>query len=396
MENKMEIVPMLPRPGTSARAVIDQLMVRPLAFSDAAGIYSISRRNVSGHYPNKNYVGLTVLRILKKYGHKTGKSGSRAPWKFGTCPPGCPIVPTSQDFVNDRFSLPGDEGLTIKEMEERFPIDCLVKYTKEGQDFGTLGRVVAFPGNPWYRTVMWTTTSEREDVFYTDIELFKPAISSKTRGSDDVGGAYTRQITPGFEIGDEVEYVGQSDPSMKGVRGVVKGIFRNKRQVRWGLGRGPSTEDMSDLKPAAKAETGPLKIGQFVECRKDGLVFPAKVMLGPLSEGDYKVVCPNGTFEWLREDQMTPKEEKDVYNATPNKPAYEGLAPESEQTKELRLKLEKSLAHDRQVHWARGVLAALDLEQKRALQEALKSDVTIRTADFAEDEGFDDADDDEY
>lgn len=392
----------LPRPGTGARAVIDQLQVRPLAFSDATGIYSISRRNISGHYPNKSYVGLTVLRLLRKYGHKTGKSGTKAPWVFGKDAPvsggifSSPPPPRQddvcdpsddecQDFVNDRFSLPEDD-------EEKFPIDSLVRYVgPAAQDHGTIGRVIGvYEGAPELRAVMWTTTEECERVDVKDLELYKAAISSKLRGSDDVGGSVcTRVCTPGFEIGCTVEYCGP-DPEMRGVQGQVVGIYGSRRQVKWGQEKGPSTETLLDLKVATKPVVvlpNTLQVGQFVECKHPaGLVFPGKVFFGPTSSNSYKVVCPNGTYEWVHRDNMTPKEEKDVYNATPNKPVYEGLAPESEATRELRRQLEESLAHDKQLHWAKVSLAGMSLEQKRALREAIQTDVTLRTADAYEDD----------
>jgi hypothetical protein len=363
----------LPRPNTGARAVIDQLATRALTYTDAVDIYMMARRNISGTYPSKRHVGYTITRLLKRYGYKTGKSGSKAPWAFRPQTVSMPANPPRQDDVDetDRFSLPDDPP-------SDFPIDCLVKYNGPvEQDRGTIGRVIGwYEGAPSLRAVTWCNTEESERVDVKDLVLHKPSISKPATGSDDVGGAYTRTVTPGFEIGDQVLYAGD-EYGTRGKRGKVVGIYRNRRQVQWEGNLGQSSEDLSDLKaftpPPPAVET--LKVGQFVECRKNGLTFPGKVILGPLSSGMYKVVAPNGTFEWLGRDQMTPKEEKDVYQATPEKPQYEGEPEESAQTKHLKQQLADSQRRDKLVHWARLGVRGLTLEQKTVLLEVLEDEI---------------------
>jgi hypothetical protein len=373
----------LPRPNTGAYAVIEQLAARDLTYTDAVQIYRMARRNLSGIYPNIRHVGYTITRLLKKYGYKTGPSGTKAPWKFRpqtVASSGQTLPDIDQD---ERFSLPEDlekapePALTAEELKEHFPLDCLVRYAGPlEQDKGIMGRVVALPGNPFYRTVMWSTTSEREDVYCDDIELYRATISAKTRGTDDVGGAHTRQILPGFEIGDVVEYIG-SDYGTRGKRGTIVGIYGHRRQVNWGPAQGQSSENLSELK-AVQSETlfeAPLPVGQFVSCKKNGLTFPAKVMLGAMSNGLYKVVCPNGTTEWVSREQMTPTEEKDVYQATPEKPKYEGEPEPSARTISLRAQLAESEENDRAKHFARLALRGLTDKQTEALYAVLRDEV---------------------
>jgi hypothetical protein len=94
-----------------------------------------------------------------------------------------------------------------------------------------------------------------------------------------------------------------------------------------------------------------------------------------MSNGLYKVVCPNGTFEWVGRDQMTPKEEREVYQATPEKPQYEGQPEESERTRSLRAQLAASQHRDQLTHWARLAVRAMSPEQKDVLLEVLKQEV---------------------
>ena len=376
--------PKLPRPNTGNRAVIDQLMQRPLTYTEAVNIYLMTRRNLSGRYPSRDHVGYTITRLLKKYGYKDGKPGSKAPWKFRPQQVEMPaIVPLPDvdedfgdtehvtDFLNDRFDL-----------SDSFPVNSLVVYTGPlTQDHGTLGRVVGtVDGRPDLRQVMWVTTEEAETIPVSQLQLRKEMISRVEKAPTAPGPSI-----PGLDIGDHVIYTG-SEYGTRGKRGKVVGIYRNRRQVQWEGNLGQSSEDPSDLKPAP-AEP-PLPPGQWVSCKKDHLTFPAKVLLGPLSSGLYKVVCPNGTFEWLGRDQMTPTEEKDVYQATPEKPKYEGEARESSRTKRIREALEQSIEKDKLAHWAQLVLRDLSDAQKQALYDALDFEDYQPSSDDDEDVDF--------
>lgn len=381
----MNTLPKLPRPNTGARAVIDQLIQRDLTFTEAEDIYCIARRNISGTYPSRHYTGMTITRLLKKYAHKTGKSGTRAPWKFGKPPtiltPTSAVLPDidedfdgelddgTTEYVNDRFSLPEDEMVKTLDVGA-YKVDGIVKYVGPlEQDRNQLGRIMAVDDVNECCDIMWATTTETEhNVPMEDLEIFKESISKREEP------VRSRILIPGKEIGDKVVYAG-SEYGTKGKVGKVVGIYRERRQVQWEGNMGQSSEDPCDLEPYVAPPPPPLAIGSFVSCKKHGLVFPAKVILGPMSTGDYKVVAPNGVPEWVSRDQMTPVEEKDLYQATPQKPAYEGEAPDSEATRLLRQQLAASVRKDKNRHWARTAIKGLSDEQRDALFDVLKDEV---------------------
>lgn len=383
----------LPREGTGARAVIDELQERPLTYTEAVNIYLMARRNISGVYPSRRHVGYTITRLLKRYGRKDGKSGTKAPWIFGPKPLACqamdkflatPVEQLSGYARVDALSpLPSPNVVHVTAP----PKDSLVKYAVPGQDEGCLGRVLANDDVMRRSQVMWVNTTEREWVPWNELKVYKDQISKLA--------ARVVVQPPKFKLDQKVVYCG-AETGMQGVEGRVNRVFPNARySVIWTQGWGPSTEDEKDLKAA---DESPLKVGTNVSCKKGGLTFPAKVFVGPMSTGEYKVVCPNGTYEWVTRSQMTVvPDPADLYQATPQKPSYgqpEEL-PLSERSQaikdnlftkrnamrlledeimDLEDDLRDSIALDREEDWARKAIGAFSSRQKQAMLNVLKGE----------------------
>lgn len=73
----------LPKSGTAARYVVDQWQqAGEILWADAEGIYMFRLRQKN---PGKQrrFCTYNLVRLLKKYGFKEGKSGDRSPWVFG-------------------------------------------------------------------------------------------------------------------------------------------------------------------------------------------------------------------------------------------------------------------------------------------------------------------------
>lgn len=77
----------IPREGTAARAVYDLLARGPTSFSEAVETWhaaASARRSTSPYganfIPKRSTAEIVALRILKKYGNKLGKAGSKAAW----------------------------------------------------------------------------------------------------------------------------------------------------------------------------------------------------------------------------------------------------------------------------------------------------------------------------
>jgi hypothetical protein len=85
--------PKLPRDGTVARAVVDEMYhwsPTGISFSHALCEYRDANYSIYGVRMGRNqlsHASMNLTRILKKYGHKLGKPCSKAKWVFGPKPP---------------------------------------------------------------------------------------------------------------------------------------------------------------------------------------------------------------------------------------------------------------------------------------------------------------------
>lgn len=74
-------------PKTRVEAVLLRWRAHPqqlITYSEAEGAYCGPVANASAlDRHSRNYVGMTLTRLLKRYGSKTGKAGDRSPWKYG-------------------------------------------------------------------------------------------------------------------------------------------------------------------------------------------------------------------------------------------------------------------------------------------------------------------------
>lgn len=72
-------------PKTRVEAVLRKWMAskgRLITYKQAEDAYC-GQLQTKGPLRDREYTGMTMTRLLKKYGHKTGKAGDRSPWKFG-------------------------------------------------------------------------------------------------------------------------------------------------------------------------------------------------------------------------------------------------------------------------------------------------------------------------
>lgn len=372
-----------PRLGTKARAIFDLLVKRPkVDINDAIVEWHAQTKK---HEAAPNGVARSVRNVLERYGESLGFGEWRLKDEYRpqptteqhTCesfegmdgggPPsaaakakltlvrlGALTPPPAQDEI-------GKTPEQIREMHAgSCPLGSLVRYSGPLlRDRGIVGRVTGLDGT-YRREVKWVTGGGTTNEDISDLTFWKMASTNPD--------PQEASSSP-FKAGDNVEYVGPL-AILSGKKGEVLATHDLAATVNWGDGMGTSTESYSNLRfvPSPPAFVP----GDTVEVRKNGLTFPAKVMLGPMSNGTYKVICPNGVHDWAYADMMRRVKEGEVRNAiAPQKPEYEGTPAESERTRDIRRQLEESLEKDRLDHWAKKTIEGMKDGERLALLRQL-------------------------
>jgi hypothetical protein len=307
------------------------------------------------------------------------------------------------DPIWDPSGMYGAQGVDLVPLQEdetpapeplppppEIPVGALVRYVGPfEQDRGMVGRVVDPPAyvTAGYLWVLWLGTRE----FSSELQANLTVVKARSSGKPLDAAVGTVELSQ-FQEGDKVRYVG-NDQLMRGWRGeVVKRLPRRRAGIRWetGLPGSPVPDtsepdanlalDKSRQEPREEAPPA-LAAGAPVRCRKHGLTFPAKVFFGPDSLGNYKVVCPNGTYEWLARGDMDPlASDSELYQATPEKPTYGQTDVPSDQTGHLRELLE---AAQEDLEGVRREQKRLEIHVARLEEEIRESEVRDRLDEWA-------------